>query len=285
MAKKDMQNSSRHEGESREEVADLLMRLSSADAGPAWSEFLDRYSSLIMKTVSRFEYRQSRTNECFLYVCEQLNDDHFRRLVKYNTRGKARFRTWLGAVVFNLCIDWHRREFGRVTLLPVISALPAFDQAVYRLVIEQEMSKEAAFQTLKADFPDLSRELLCKSVSRVHSILTPRQRWQISVRKKRRQPASVQSPRPLLNQICDPNPGPEVLLQKNTELEELKNAISMLPHEQRLLLHLRFQEGLSLKKIADLADLGDSNRAWRHLQAALKALFRQLQKKIITRKN
>lgn len=280
-----MHNSSKHDGERREDVADLLQRLSSADAGPAWSEFLDRYSSLIMKIVSRFEYRQSRVNECFLYVCEQLNDDHFRRLVKYNTHGKARFRTWLGAVVFNLCVDWHRREFGRVTLLPAISALPAFDQAVYRLVIEQGMNKEEAFQTLKADFPDLNRELLCKSVSRVHSILTPRQRWQVSVRKKRRQPVSVQSANPRLNQIRDPDPGPEILLQKNTELEDLKTAISTLPHEQRLLLHLRFQEGLSLKKIAELADLGDSNRAWRHLQAALKALFRQLRKKTIRRKN
>jgi hypothetical protein len=60
--------------------------------------------------------------------------------------------------------------------LPAISALPAFDQAVYRMVIEQGMDKEACFQSLKADFPDLTRELLAKAAARVYSLLTPRQR-------------------------------------------------------------------------------------------------------------
>lgn len=239
-----------------------------------------------MKTVSQFEYRQGRTSECFLFVCEQLNDDGFHRLLKFNTHGKARFRTWLGAVVFNLCVDWHRREFGRVTLLPAISALPAFDQAVYRLVIEQETSKEEAFQTLRADFPDLSRELLGKSVTRIYSVLTPRQRWQISVRKKRLKSVSGNPVRLQPDRIHDSQPGPDTLAQKHRELNDLKSAISTLPAEHRLLVYLRFQQGLSLKKIAELADLGDSNHAWRQLQAALKALSRQLTKKIIlVRKN
>ena len=132
-------------------TADLLRRLSSADAGPAWVEFLEHYASLIMSVASQFEYEQDRINECFLYACEQLNDDGFRRLLKFNTAGKAQFHTWLGAVVFNLCVDWHRREYGRATLLPAIAALPAFDQSVYRMVIEQGMDKEASYQALRAD--------------------------------------------------------------------------------------------------------------------------------------
>jgi RNA polymerase sigma factor (sigma-70 family) len=263
--------------DSRRSTANLLRRLRSKDAGEAWVEFLDRYAPLIIHTAGQFEYEQDRINECFLYACEQLNDDGFRRLLKFNTAGKAQFHTWLGAVVFNLCVDWHRREYGRATLLPAIAALPAFDQSVYRMVIEQGMDKEASYQALRADFPDLTRELLANAVARVHSLLTPRQRWQISVRNRGRRPAHGDPLRGRIERLPDPAGGPEEAAQKQQELESLQNAMSRLPANQRLLLRLRFQEGLTLIKIAQLKYHGDVNATWRHVQAAVDALFRHLQ--------
>lgn len=264
---------------SKNSIAGLLDRLSSVDAGPAWVEFLDRYSRLIMNTANQFEYEQDRINECFLFACERLNDDGFRRLLNFNPRGTAKFRTWLGAVVFNLCVDWHRKEFGRVTLLPAISALPAFDQSVYRLVIEQGMNKESSFQTLRADFPDLTREWVATSLSRIYSLLTPRQRWQTSIRNRGRKLAKGGPAQGRVEHLPDSGSGPETEAQKQQELDTLQNAISHLPADQRLLLKLRFQEGLSLKKIAQLKNLGDANRAWRHLQGAINALFDQVHHK------
>ncbi len=228
---------------------------------------------LIMHVAAQFEYQQDRINECFLYACEQLNDNGFRRLLKFNAAGKAQFRTWLGSVVFNLCIDWHRREYGRVTLLPAIAALPAFDQSVYHLVIEQGMDKEASFQALKADFPDLTRELLANAVGRVHSLLTPRQRWQIAVRNRGRRQNQGEFPGNQVEGLPDTANGPEAETQKHQELETLQKAISRLPTEQRLLLRLRFQEGLGLKKIAQLKFHDDTNITWRQIQAAVDALI------------
>jgi RNA polymerase sigma factor (sigma-70 family) len=270
--KKDQFDTNNPEGS----VADILHRLSSSDAGPAWAEFLDHYSGLIMHTANQFEYQQERRSECFLYVCAKLNDDGFRRLLKFNTSGRCKFRTWLGTVVFNLCVDWHRHEFGRATLLPAISALPAFDQAVYHLSVEQGMDKECTFQTLQADFPDLTRDLIESAVIRVYTLLTPRQRWQITVRKHRRQLARGKHNADQAEFIPNPEAGPELEAQKQQDLDRLQDAMNLLPARQRLLLHLRFQEGLSLKRIAELSQLGDTNRAWRHLQAALKALFQNM---------
>jgi len=269
---KDPENSSG----ARTPAAEILRRFSSADAGPAWTEFLDQYSPLVMKIANRFQYSQGRASDCFLFVCEQLNDNGFSRLLRFNTAGDVRFRTWLATVVFNLCVDWHRREYGRATLLPAISALPAFDQSVYRLVIEKGMDKETAFQTLRSDHPDLTREIVCKSVVRVYSILTPNQRWQITVRHHRKQPnANKPSQRP--DALPDPKSSPENEIQKQQDLEALQAAMDRLPSQQALLLNLRFQQGLSLKKIAEMMHLGDSNRAWRQLQAALKAVFQAIQ--------
>jgi RNA polymerase sigma factor (sigma-70 family) len=264
--------------------ANLIRRLRSADAGPAWVEFLDLYAPLIMHTAGQFEYEQDRVNECFLYVCEQLNDDGFRRLLKFNAAGKARFRTWLGSVVFNLCVDWHRHEYGRATLLPAISALPAFDQAVYRMVVEQGMDKEACFQSLRADFPDLTRDLIARAVARVWSLLTPRQRWQISVRNRGRKQARASSSQEYLEWLPDPAMGPDAEAEQRQAFESLQDAMSRLPAEHRLLLRLRFQEGLTLRKIAQLKYRGDVNVAWRHIQAATDALFRYLQHAASTEK-
>mgnify|MGYP001826543896 FL=1 len=256
-------------------TANLLRKLASDDAGAAWIEFVELYAPLIMSTAAQFEYEQGRVHDCFLYVCEQLNDNGFQRLLKVDTTGKATFRTWLGSVVFNLCVDWHRREYGRVTLLPAVSALPAFDQSVYRMVIEQGMDKEACFQSLRADFPDLTRELITRAVARVYALLTPRQRWQITVRNRRRQQARGSTYQESLERLPDPAMGPEREAQKRQDLERLQMAVSHLPAEQRLLLRLRFQEGLTLKKIAQLKYHGDVNVAWRKVQAATEALYQQ----------
>jgi len=258
-------------------VAELLRGLRSADAGAAWVEFLDRYSALIMYSAGQFVYQHDRVNACFLYVCEKLSDDGFCRLMKFNPAGKARFRTWLGSVVFNLCVDWHRKEFGRATLLPAITTLPAFDQSVYHLVIEQGMDKETCFQMLRADFPDLTRELVAKAAGRIFTLMTPRQRWQLAIRNHGRLAPMRNGRRDSVDRLCDPGFTPEAEAQSRQELDILQQAISQLPAGQRLLLRLRFQEGLSLKTIAKLQHLGDTNRAWRLIQDATSAVFDHIQ--------
>jgi RNA polymerase sigma factor (sigma-70 family) len=276
-----VRNSHSNSSEAENSITGLLHRLSSVDAGPAWVEFLDRYSQLIMNAAGKFEYEQDRINECFIFVCGKLIDDGFCRLLCFNTRGKANFSTWLGTVVFNLCVDWHRKEFGRVTLLPAISALPTFDQSVYRLVIDRGLTKEACFQTLRTNFPDLTRELVSRALVRIYSLLTPRQRWQISVRNQRSRQNMLQGQ---IECLPDPSFGPDVEAQWAQEHEVLRDALTRLPARQSLLLRLRFQEGLSLKKIAQLQQLGDTNRAWRHIQAAIAALFDHVKVKVSKKK-
>jgi len=252
----------------------LLRELTSADAWSAWTEFLERYASLIMKTASQFEYEQDRKNDCFLFVSEKLSEDGFKRLLRYKPKPNVRFKTWLITVIFNLCIDWHRKEFGRASLLPAISALPAFDQLVYRYNFEQGMASEECMQALSADFPDMTRPMLSQAISRIHRVLTPRQRWQISVRLRRRQRSGdlqMKDMEPLPSPALDPS----IMAQEQQELEALHTALKALPARQRLLLHFRFHDGLTLKQIAQFIRLGDSSRAWRHVQDALQALSDQ----------
>jgi len=259
-------------GELQHDISGLLHRLNSADSGAAWAEFIDRYTPRIMNLVCQFEFQQERGNECFLYICEKLCEHRFKRLQKFNVQGKASFQTWLGAVVFNLCVDWHRSEFGRVQMLPAISALPAFDRKVYQLSFDQALPLETCFQTLKADFPDLTRQQLSSAMGRVYNALTPRQRWQINVRLRQRKPGKTD---PYL--LPNLETGPEDSARLRQESEDLQLAMGKLSQNQRLLIQLRFRQGLTLKKISEVMQLGDPFRARRKLQAALDLLSDYMQ--------
>jgi RNA polymerase sigma factor (sigma-70 family) len=260
----------------------LLGQLKTPNAWTAWTEILNRYAPLIMKTASQFEYQQDRKNDCFLFVSEKLSEAGFKRLLKFNPRRNASFRTWLITVIFNLCIDWHRKEFGRAYLLPAISALPGFDQLVFRYSFEQGMSSLDCLQALSTEFPDVTRQQLSRAIIRVHGVLTPRQRWQIGVRHRRKRRSSELS-HDSTNQDVDhlptPTENPAIMAQKQQELDALKAALANLSTRQQLLLHLRFQTGLTLDQIAQFVGFGDSARAWRHIEKALKALSDQFPEK------
>jgi RNA polymerase sigma factor (sigma-70 family) len=181
-------------------------------------------------------------------------------------------------IVFNLCIDWHRKEFGRAYLLPAISALPGFDQLVFRYSFEQGMTNQDCLQALSKEFPDVTQQQLSRAISRVHGVLTPRQRWQISVRHRRKRRSNNpggDSRFQGVEQLLSPTRDPASMAQKQQELDALQAALANLSSRQRLLLHLRFHAGLTLNQVAQFVRLGDSARAWRHIEKALKALSDQ----------
>lgn len=258
---------------------DLLHRLNSADGGPAWAEFLDLYSPLIIKVANQFDYERDAVSDCFVYVCEKLVDDGFRRLLKFNTRGKASFSTWLSAVVFNLCVDWHRKEFGRARMLPAISALSSFDQGLYQLRFEQGLDRETCFQTMVDDVPDLTREQFSEALARITRCLSPRQRWQLAVRLGRKflnGDRTDGTREGQLSGLPDDAANPEEDSQADQELCHLRTALASLPSRQRFLLHMRFHQGLTYDAIGRMSGLGDLFRARKAVQAALAALGDEL---------
>jgi hypothetical protein len=68
-------------------VTELLRRLSSERPGAAWSEFLERYSPLVMHVIRRYETAHGPVMDCFVYVCGALCDDRFRRLRSFRPDG------------------------------------------------------------------------------------------------------------------------------------------------------------------------------------------------------
>lgn len=260
-----------------EPVKALLARLSSANAGGAWTEFLQHYSPVMMRVVRRFESDHGRVMDCFVHACEHLSDDGFKRLLRFRPDGPARFQTWLTAVVANLCVDWRRMQQGRFRPTRSVAQLPELDQLVYRYIYVRGMPRDECLYALQGKFPDLTEKRLSEINARLFGLLTPRQRWQLSARQVGAVSfdggsAADEDEPPL--QLEEPGPGPEELSQVDQERASLAAAMARLPARDRLLLRLRYEQDLTLEEVARLMRLGDPFRANRQIQAALAALGR-----------
>ena len=260
---------------SNESVTDLLEQLSSGRVDAAWSEFLARYSPLIMHVVRRHGLSDDRSAEAFNHVCASLSDDGFRRLLSFRPDGPARFKTWLIAVVANLCVDWRRKERGRVRPLRCVSRLPELDQQVYRCIYERRMSRVQCLQALMPRFPALTDATVSEINARLFTLLKPQQRWQLSSRTAALKPVtcgvSPEDDDPAW-QLAEPGPGPDELTAHLQEQRRLQDALSKLPAEQRLLLRLRYEQDLTLAEVARLTGQSDLFRANRKIQVALDTL-------------
>ena len=249
--------------------------MSTRQAGAAWTEFLRRYSSLILQVARRFESEEQRISDCFLYACAQLSDNDFRRLRSFRPDGPAQFRTWLISVVTNLCIDWRRKVSGRLRPVAAIACLPELDQLVYRLIYVRGMTRGQCLQSLGDRYPDLTEAKLGEINAKLFVLLTPRQRWQLSSRTRRSisldELAQPEPDEPGF-QPEEPGPGPDLLAAFEQERELVEAALAQLPPRKRLLLRLRYQQDLTLEEVARLARIPDPYRAHREIRAALEAL-------------
>jgi len=258
-------------------VTGLIERLSSAADGVAWAEFLQEYSPLIHHIVRCHEHDPGAADDCFAYACEALSDDGFRRLRSFRPDGPARFRTWLATVVANLCRDWRRRQRGRTRPVRAVARLPELDQQVYRLMFVQGSSRAACLAALAPRFPGLTEAAVAEVSARLFGLLTPRQRWQLSAKPhtplRMGARAGSQDGDPV-GRVEAGEPGPEEQASALQEQQQLRDALARLTPQQRLLLRLRYEQGLTLAEVARLTRQPDPFRTHRQIHAALEALAR-----------
>lgn len=261
------------------QITQLLQRLRSYQAQEAWAEFLADFSPLILQVIQLIERDDDSIADCYLYVCEQLSQKQFRRLTLFRPGGPASFRTWLRAVVRNLCLDWRRREFGRHRVFESIQRLPALEREVFHAVFEQGFSVTEAFLSLRGKSPALEERQVEEAVEGVRRILTPRQLWLLQADRPEL-PAGALDPdgtgTPPDERIVDSRPNPESLAAWNEEQTNLSRALAGLSKDDRLILRLRYERELTLDKVAKVTGLKDAQAADRRIREILARLQRTL---------
>ena len=265
---------------SPENSADVLLEeLRSSQSREAWAEFLHEFSPLIFHTCQFSTSDSDQAADCFLFACEQLSRNRFRRLLRFRSQGAASFPTWLRVVVRNLCLDWRRKQFGRPRLLRSIARLPLLEAEVHRCRYEQGLSSDETFLALCPNFPGLTMRRLMEAEAHVQQSLSPRQLRLIIARKARAALSNMSfGEEGEAHGIgpADPRPSPESAFARQEQEQRLRLAVAKLRDQERLLIRLRFEQGLSLEQIASLTGLGGAQGVHRRIADILAILRKRV---------
>lgn len=257
-------------------MASMLSALSSRERQAAWYAFLERYSGLIYHVARSFDRDPDRSGNCFLFVCEQLSNNDFRRLRKFDLGGRASFSTWLCAVVRNLCLDWHRKEYGRHRLFGSVARRNATDQLLFEVVFRRGFSIEEARQELRRQGVDLSFTAVEERISDLQRCLSSRQLWLLSSGKTVLGSVDDEEEGRCVVEPADPAPDPEALATLRETHQQVSAALASLTDSDRLLVRLRYHEGLTLHQVARLVGLKDAQTADRRLRDIIDRLRQTL---------
>jgi RNA polymerase sigma factor (sigma-70 family) len=104
--------------ESRSHLPPEVSRLLEAGPGQprddAWAAFIAAYSGLLLRVASAFAPGYDGALDRYVFMLDELRKGDCGRLRKFAADGRGRFSTWLTVVARRLCLDHHRRQYGRV---------------------------------------------------------------------------------------------------------------------------------------------------------------------------
>jgi len=254
----------------------LLEEFKSDEADRAWRSFLTAYSDLIYGIIRTFTRDADDAGDCFIFVCEKLSDKKYRRLRAFAPNGPARFSTWLRAVVRNLCLDWHRGRFGRRQLFRSVASLGATEQHLFALLFQRRLSTQEAWGEFARSCPGIAYAEFESKAAKLRGLLTSRQLWLLSTSNTTHESLDSEPEASMAQELVDPTPGPELLAGLQETHLAVGKALESLHPSERLLLRMRFSEGLALQQISKLVGLKDAQTADRRIRSALELVRQKL---------
>ena len=255
------------------DARDLIARLAARDPA-AWPAFLEEYASLLLQVSREVERDPDAAGDAFLFICERLAADHGRRLLQFDPSvGGASFSTWLRVVAWNLALDARRQRHGRFRPLAAIRRLPMLQQRIYRLRYEEGLTFEQMFAVIQPEFPALSRTAVEGAEADVDRAISSRQHFVLATRRPKLESLDARGDAPGMGtDPADLSADPETLAIQRDEFQRLVHVLADLPAPDRLLVQLRFEQGVTLARIATLLGLKDPWTAARRIERVLKVL-------------
>src|SRR2546425_3717198 len=107
------------------ELSRLIQATDAPTRDDAWARFVAAHSRLLLHVARSLTADRDTAMDGYAHVLERLREDDCRRLRGYVPDGRCKFTTWLVVVARRLCLDFHRRRYGR-------SADPAPDAGAAR---------------------------------------------------------------------------------------------------------------------------------------------------------
>ena len=257
-----------------DDFRDLIRQVREEDHA-AWTTFIERFAPLLLQCARSVERDRDAAADAFVFICERLRERRAARLATFDFDRAGSFETWLRAVAVNLARDARRRRVGRFRPFALVNRLPPLEQRVFRLRYELGLTFDQILYSLRPEFPGLTEARLAEADAQVAKRVSAQQRWTLLTR------------RPQLESLSEPEtatpdepaselPDPEWLALSRESHQRLADALGRLTVENRLLLRLHFERGVTLATLAGMFGLANAQAVHRRLRDVLAQLRRML---------
>ncbi len=249
----------------------------------AWHDFIERFSGLILGVIKRqlFEADDDQIRTIYVEILASLQDGALKTY-----RGTSSLATWLIVFTRNRARDHLRRLYGRPTEPTGFTELDERDKLVFKLFHVERLPLEAVVLQLRWSEPEITADDIVRSIQRVEAVINPRYLKNLEDKHQARRHGirSVQLARYLIDiSIRDDmyiryGSLDSETLERDTNniVRSLREKIAELREDERKILYLRFEQGLSAQEIAEEMNIGGQRRVYTIIDRIVRKLRKSL---------
>jgi len=264
-----------------------FMQLFSRDGDQAWRNFLDQYSSMILRCIHARIRQYDDVMQVYISICEKLSAHNYRVMKQFQGRRKSKLSTWLVVIIRSHCADWYRTRMGRKRYFRSLQKLPSIHRLAYKYYYWENLNAGEIEEKLKAistgkfiGHKDISRIL-----ASVNRALGSQNIWRSSVSNR----FGLIHPARFDEEILSHgHPGAEKRLcamsstERNCLIREsaaaMENILSFLNRDEKLMLRLFYWENKTAKSIASILNFDNEFMAYQRREGLLKRIKKSLEK-------
>jgi DNA-directed RNA polymerase specialized sigma24 family protein len=240
----------------------------------AYAELLKRFSPVIIRMIRRFMYDQDEVMEVYTSVCERLRAKNFKALRRF--RINKEITPWLSVVVANACRDRFRKK--RFTSVPqsVISKLDAREKLVFKYYYQEQYQQDHIVEIIKGKHSTECTALdVAHALDKIESLLSINKRWHlIMALNQNKAMLSLEDLQEFGFEAASTDTATPKADPAKNNAERLVDALDTLEPEDRLLVLLRFEQGMKASEIADVLAFENHKYVYTRLRTIVNRLRR-----------
>jgi RNA polymerase sigma factor (sigma-70 family) len=242
-----------------------IAELQAGRADAMWDGFIDRHRRLIFSAIRHYLRDPDDVMDVFAQVCAALRANDFARLHRYADapEPRARFSTWLVAVVRNLTVDWLRHRDGRPRHRIPPDLTPA-QQRIYQHVFLEGRSHQECYHLITgAEGMAMSDHTFAAELAATYRLAPSAPRPRESARR---------IPALLHDDVPAPDPGGA----EPDAASRLSQLLDSLSAEDRLAVQLFVVDELSAAEVARIVGWPSAKTVYNRVSRALAGMRSQL---------
>ena len=244
---------------------------------PAWHGFVDRYTGLLYAVISRYVFDREEIRNVYIDV---LTDLYRGKLHSY--QGRSALSTWLVPLARNSAIDHVRKRLGRQLIPDEIRVMGDTAVQIYQLFFLDGLSLEAVIHRMGTGSAPKDHETVVRILSEVENKLHPRTLRTLSYRTHAM--ALGETSAKLLEFLDSmreemedqsAKESPEYSMMEDEARETVARVLAMvekLTPDEREVLTLHYQEGLTAKEIAERMHVDGPRKVYLILERTVRKL-------------